>query len=452
VVETYYNVHEGMFHLSIILVPENRAVTEQYRKINQNSNMRWGQYLIDPWRPIITFMRPNLFCMDSINRKLTPTDQIITYHQAQFELRCPYSEFPNPIPESDKPFNISLFWIPNLQPKPTSSDIRSSAGPEQILLFKRLPEPTGKEYAANIQEAIKLSGNTQGAYAELTDKYAEYRGSASLNIKICPGRRTIYNFVSCIKSLVETEYQILKQLIVDHIQYHAYIGVDKFFIGDRTGEYEPILRPYIKTGLVEYIYAPEICRLRHMYSAKWQGIYDWDEFMVFPQPTKNSPANINYFKQYPNPCLQSINSIQLQYDAVQSSQEFQTQSKIWLEKYKANNSIKITEFDRTLILRVFEMPLTHRYPYCNTKPHHTQARKYYFRPSSLCVHYNHWPFCDPQGQYVDWTSFDEAYQMHYKNALVNRDSFIGQSIEHRPEPIEISNFMKRFMYAAKKNV
>ena len=75
------------------------------------------------------------------------------------------------------------------------------------------------------------------------------------------------------------------------IEYHKMMGVDKFFLYDNESDDDTreILEPYIKSGLVEYIYFPgqkmqlpayNDCLEKHKFDAKWLAVFDLDEFLV----------------------------------------------------------------------------------------------------------------------------------------------------------------------------
>lgn len=109
-------------------------------------------------------------------------------------------------------------------------------------------------------------------------------------------------------------------LLNQWIRYHAYLGVERFEILDRTGEGYPYLLPHIKTGLIEYYHTPaqqsergaeknanynfdqdlnmEACRARNRKIARWILMWDWDEYPVFPQ---DSPTPI--ISQYQATCI-----------------------------------------------------------------------------------------------------------------------------------------------------
>ncbi|KAJ3175813.1 hypothetical protein HDU85_001239, partial [Gaertneriomyces sp. JEL0708] len=94
-----------------------------------------------------------------------------------------------------------------------------------------------------------------------------------------------------------------------HIQYHVALGVQKFVIYDRNAVYGDVVRPYVESGLVEYVPFPlpwrntvtrqlwklqahlhasdqttalESCRLRSVGVSKWIVYKDFDEWLTFP--------------------------------------------------------------------------------------------------------------------------------------------------------------------------
>lgn len=83
------------------------------------------------------------------------------------------------------------------------------------------------------------------------------------------------------------------------IEWHHKQGVDKFYIYDNesTDCTREVLMPYIKTGLVEYVYFPgykkqlaayDDCLKKHRYDARWLAFIDLDEFIV-PIKDKSIP-------------------------------------------------------------------------------------------------------------------------------------------------------------------
>lgn len=75
------------------------------------------------------------------------------------------------------------------------------------------------------------------------------------------------------------------------IEYHKLVGVSKFYLYDNesSDDTKKILAPYIKSGLVEYVYFPgqkrqlpayEDCIKKHKNDAKWLAVIDLDEYIV----------------------------------------------------------------------------------------------------------------------------------------------------------------------------
>jgi len=96
------------------------------------------------------------------------------------------------------------------------------------------------------------------------------------------------------------------------LEYHLLVGVEKFYIYDNesTDDSRKILEPYIKAGIVEYIYWPgqkqqistyKNCVARYKYDTEWLAIIDLDEFIV-PIETKTIPKFLEKFKH--QPCLE----------------------------------------------------------------------------------------------------------------------------------------------------
>jgi len=75
------------------------------------------------------------------------------------------------------------------------------------------------------------------------------------------------------------------------IEYHKLIGVEKFFLYDNgsTDNTKEILEPYIKSGIVEYVFFPGVqkqraayddCITHHRMDTVWLAVIDLDEFIV----------------------------------------------------------------------------------------------------------------------------------------------------------------------------
>lgn len=92
------------------------------------------------------------------------------------------------------------------------------------------------------------------------------------------------------------------------IEWHKNHGVDKFYIYDNesTDETREVLRPYIESGLVEYIDWPgyrrqiaayDDCIRRFRFEARWIAFIDLDEFIV-PVKDASIPAFLSRFESF----------------------------------------------------------------------------------------------------------------------------------------------------------
>jgi hypothetical protein len=90
------------------------------------------------------------------------------------------------------------------------------------------------------------------------------------------------------------------------IEWHHNLGVEKFYIYDNesTDNTKEILDPYIKSGLVEYIFFPgqrqqllayDDCLEKHRLDARWIAVIDLDEFIV-PLADSTIPAFLSKFE------------------------------------------------------------------------------------------------------------------------------------------------------------
>jgi hypothetical protein len=97
--------------------------------------------------------------------------------------------------------------------------------------------------------------------------------------------------------------------IVEWLEYHLLVGVEKFYIYDNgsTDNLHELLAPYIKAGIVEYIYFPGKLRhlpayneaVRHLEDTSfWIAFIDMDEFIV-PVEKKTIPEFLRDFEDAP---------------------------------------------------------------------------------------------------------------------------------------------------------
>jgi hypothetical protein len=128
-----------------------------------------------------------------------------------------------------------------------------------------------------------------------------------------------YNIVHCSAPIHSNHY--IRNL-PEFYHHYMYIGIEHFELLDRNNLYYQAIKQYIDTGIVTYkrtpepeipdsnpifaklfppsspselplrrfsyptsfdqIYQLESCRYRYYYSSKWLGLFDYDEFLVFP--------------------------------------------------------------------------------------------------------------------------------------------------------------------------
>ncbi len=78
--------------------------------------------------------------------------------------------------------------------------------------------------------------------------------------------------------------------VEEWLKWHILAGVSKFFLYDNESDDDTaaILRPYVRQGIVEYVYYPGKCRQipayndcirKHRYDAEWIAFIDGDEFL-----------------------------------------------------------------------------------------------------------------------------------------------------------------------------
>jgi len=92
------------------------------------------------------------------------------------------------------------------------------------------------------------------------------------------------------------------------IEWHLHHGVDKFYIYDNesTDATKSILRPYIESGIVDYIYWPgyrrqlaayDDCLEKNRFSSRWIAFIDLDEFIV-PLKDASIPQFLARFESF----------------------------------------------------------------------------------------------------------------------------------------------------------
>jgi hypothetical protein len=97
--------------------------------------------------------------------------------------------------------------------------------------------------------------------------------------------------------------------ILEWLEYHLIVGVEKFYIYDNgsTDNLKEVLDPYIKDGIVEYIYFPGKLRQLPAYNdavrrfrdkSFWIAFIDLDEFIV-PVKNKTIPDFLHDFEDVP---------------------------------------------------------------------------------------------------------------------------------------------------------
>ncbi len=92
------------------------------------------------------------------------------------------------------------------------------------------------------------------------------------------------------------------------IEWHRKQGVEKFYIYDNESNdgTKDVLRPYIESGLVDYVYFPgkrrqlaayDDCFERHRTEARWIAVIDLDEFIV-PVKDKSIPEFLHRMEKF----------------------------------------------------------------------------------------------------------------------------------------------------------
>ena len=93
------------------------------------------------------------------------------------------------------------------------------------------------------------------------------------------------------------------------LDWHIAHGVEKFYVYDNesTDSTKTFLEPYIKNGIVEYIYFPgyrrqlaayDDCLKKHRFDTRWLAVIDMDEFIV-PVKYKTIPEYLKELEEFP---------------------------------------------------------------------------------------------------------------------------------------------------------
>jgi len=99
------------------------------------------------------------------------------------------------------------------------------------------------------------------------------------------GEKPKYNLAVC--AIMKNEGPYLKEWV----EYHKMVGVEKFYLYDNESndDTKKILSPYIKSGLIEYIFRPgqkqqipayKDCVEKHKFEARWIAFIDLDEYII----------------------------------------------------------------------------------------------------------------------------------------------------------------------------
>jgi hypothetical protein len=116
--------------------------------------------------------------------------------------------------------------------------------------------------------------------------------------------KTAPNIYLAICAIAKNEGPYFKEWI----EWHQSKGVEKFYIYDNesTDNTKEILEPYVKSGLVEYIfwagnkqqlYVYDNCLDKHRFDTHWIAIIDLDEFIV-PIEDKTIPDFLKRFENF----------------------------------------------------------------------------------------------------------------------------------------------------------
>ncbi|MDR0319668.1 MAG: glycosyltransferase family 92 protein [Rickettsiales bacterium] len=116
--------------------------------------------------------------------------------------------------------------------------------------------------------------------------------------------KTRPKYYLAVAAIAKNEGEYFKEWL----EWHRKLGVEKFYIYDNesTDNTKKVLAPYIKSGLVDYIFVPgrlkqilsyNDCLARHRTDARWIAFIDLDEFIV-PLKDKTIPKFLERFHDF----------------------------------------------------------------------------------------------------------------------------------------------------------
>jgi hypothetical protein len=131
-------------------------------------------------------------------------------------------------------------------------------------------------------------------------------------LSICP--QSLYLFIKYSRTVPKNYLSVVAIIknegayITEWLEYHLITGVSKFYIYDNESEdnLKEILQPYIKSGIVEYIYCPGRAKQVWAYNdilkkareeTYWLAVIDCDEFIV-PISAETIPEALKEFEGY----------------------------------------------------------------------------------------------------------------------------------------------------------
>ena len=119
-------------------------------------------------------------------------------------------------------------------------------------------------------------------------KYGAFRKMReSKNLRDKELKKDKYDTNLAIVAIMKNEGPYLQEWL----EYHKLVGVGKFYLYDNesSDDTKQILKPYIRSGLVEYTFFPgqkkqlpayEDCIRKHKNDTKWLAVIDLDEYIV----------------------------------------------------------------------------------------------------------------------------------------------------------------------------
>ena len=254
-----------------------------------------------------------LVCSDSVTGISSPAEMTLSYHFVH--LHCPFAGRPH-APQHQLQYSqqqaSSAHNLSSLSSYPQRAELRFH---HPLFAAAQLSASNGWQMKPVVEQLHRLTelmrkDGTEEDWLQL-QTLPRFPPPSTLSLNVCLACVPPVDVTHCTAPLLNDRYV---DQVHSQIQYHTALGVQRFVVYDRWGEYEEVLSPYIQSGLVEYIPVPlpfrnaleanavpnsneffhwrnyfdqetalEACRLRNVGSTSWLLYKDFDEWITFPR-------------------------------------------------------------------------------------------------------------------------------------------------------------------------